>query len=99
MAIPVTLYSKPGCCLCDEAKVKLNRLQARGYDLTISEQDITRDPELFERFRYTIPVVEIGDKSLQAPISEYRLEQMLDTDLPDGDAKDDSRTGTPGMHL
>ncbi|MBV9120595.1 MAG: glutaredoxin family protein [Chloroflexi bacterium] len=74
----LVLYSKPGCHLCDEAKVKIDRLRARGYDLAIEERDISADPELFERYRLTIPVIELPDgRSLAAPISEYKLEQLL----------------------
>jgi glutaredoxin len=76
--VRLTLYSKPGCHLCDEAKDKIERLRARGYELTLHEQDITADPALFERYRNTIPVVELPDgRMLEAPISEYKLEQLL----------------------
>lgn len=74
----LTLYSKPGCHLCDEAKIKIARLVARGFDLTVEERDISIDPALFERYRYSIPVVELPDgRTLQAPISEYKLEQVI----------------------
>lgn len=74
----LTLYSKPGCHLCDEAKGKIERLRMRGYDLELAERDITTNASLFERYRYTIPVVELEDgRTLEAPISEYKLEQLL----------------------
>ena len=74
----LTLYSKPGCHLCDEAKAKIQRLNERGYELEVAEADITSDPTLFERYRYVIPVVELQDgRTLEAPISEYRLEQLI----------------------
>ncbi len=74
----LTLYSKAGCHLCEEAKSKIDRLRARGYDLEVAETDITTDPRLFERYRYTIPVIELPDgRQLAAPISEYKLEQLL----------------------
>ena len=74
----LTLYSKPGCHLCDEARDKIDRLRARGYDLEVQEQDITADAALFARYRYTIPVVTLPDgRSLEAPISEFKLEQLL----------------------
>ena len=74
----LTLYSKPGCHLCDDARDKIERLRARGFELDLEEQDITADPALFERYRYTIPVVELPDgRSLEAPISEYKLERLI----------------------
>jgi len=76
--VRLTVYSKPGCHLCDEAKAKIERLRARGYDLTINERDVSTDPALFERYRYLIPVVELPDgRTLEPPISEYKLEQAL----------------------
>jgi len=76
--VRLTLYSKPGCHLCEEAKLKIERLRARGYELELDEQDITADTALFERYRYTIPVVTFPDgRALEAPISEYKLEQLL----------------------
>ena len=77
----LTLYSKPGCCLCEEAKDKVERLRARGYELTLEERDITSDPALFECYRYIIPVIELADgRRLAAPISEYKLEKLLRAD-------------------
>jgi glutaredoxin len=81
--VVLTLYSKPGCCLCDEAKDKIERLRIRGYELSLEERDITADPALFERYRYTIPVIALPDgRSLEAPISEYKLEQLIDLSSP-----------------
>jgi glutaredoxin len=80
--VRLSLYSKPGCHLCEQAKTTIARLNARGYDLSIDERDITADPSLFERYRYAIPVVELPDgRSLEAPISEYKLEQLLASPL------------------
>ena len=52
----LTLYAKPGCHLCDEVRSRLEELQGEhGYE--IREIDITRDAELFARYRYEIPVL------------------------------------------
>jgi len=75
----VVLYTKADCHLCDEAKAILGRLRDE-YSLSVEEVDITRDPHLFERYRNVIPVVAIeGRPELEAPISEFRLRQMLRT--------------------
>jgi len=64
--------------LCDDARKYVSRLNARGYDLSVEERDITADPALFERFRHAIPVLEFPDgRTLRAPISEYKLEKLL----------------------
>ncbi|PYV00583.1 MAG: hypothetical protein DMG26_15100 [Acidobacteria bacterium] len=46
----VLVYSKPGCCLCDEVKAQLRRLQ-KTHPFKWREVDILRDPEAFEKFR------------------------------------------------
>lgn len=52
----ITLYSKVGCCLCDEAREALDEVAANTpFDLR--EIDILSDPALFERYRYRIPVI------------------------------------------
>jgi len=51
----VTLYSKPGCHLCDEARAVVEAVCA-DMDATWSEVDITTDAELNERYWEQIPV-------------------------------------------
>ena len=55
----VTIYSRPGCHLCDEAR---KVIQASGLDgeYTLEEINIESDPELLERYRYEIPVIAIN---------------------------------------
>lgn len=57
-AAHVTLYTRPGCSLCDTMHTALVRL---GYRVT--EVNIDDDPELTRRYRLDIPVAvrdEIG---------------------------------------
>jgi len=72
----VTLYGKPGCHLCDDAKIALEGLHTR-YPTVIEEVDITRDPALLRLYDIRIPVLEIGDITLEAPIREAELRQVL----------------------
>ena len=55
MSARVTLYGKPGCHLCDDAREVVERVCA---DLgeEYAEVDITSDPELAARFAEEIPV-------------------------------------------
>ena len=62
----VTLYTKPDCPLCDDLKADLQALQTQ-FELAISQCNIEEDAELFERFRYLIPVLDIEDGSLLYP--------------------------------
>lgn len=56
--LQVTLYSKAGCHLCDEARTHLEEV-ASTHDMVIDEIDIRRDDSLFERYRYRIPVITV----------------------------------------
>jgi glutaredoxin len=59
----VTLYGKPGCHLCEEARTVVEAVRAeRGFDLL--EVDITMDPRLHARYGERIPVLAIGDEEV-----------------------------------
>ena len=55
----VTLYTRAGCCLCDEAKVVLADARRRA-DFDYEELDIDGDPELRRRYHDEVPVVAIN---------------------------------------
>ncbi len=74
--IDVTLYTKDGCHLCEEVAGKLNDLKER-YPHRLTMVDITEEDALFRRYRYAIPVVQIGDAELRAPINEGELAEAL----------------------
>ena len=73
----VTLYGKPGCCLCDEAKEAIASVRAaRAFDL--EEVDITRDPVLESEYRERIPVVAIdGEEAFEYHVDPSELEKRL----------------------
>jgi hypothetical protein len=54
--VTLTLLSKPGCHLCEEVLALIEELQP-AYGFAIEETDITRDADLFARYRYEIPVL------------------------------------------
>jgi glutaredoxin len=51
----VTLYGKPGCHLCDDARAVVQAVCAE-LGVGWTEIDITADPELFEKYGEQIPV-------------------------------------------
>lgn len=55
----VTIYTRPGCHLCEEAK---KHILAAGYEgeFTLEEVNIAEDPALRERYGYDIPVILIN---------------------------------------
>ncbi len=57
----VTLYTRPGCHLCDEAKSAIAPL-LREFGTALREVNIDADPVLKERYGWDIPVIFIGQK-------------------------------------
>lgn len=55
----IVVYSRQGCCLCDEALALLEVAQAR-WNFTVVTVDIEAEPAWFARYRYRVPVVLIG---------------------------------------
>ena len=75
--IAVTIYSRPGCHLCDEMKAVVARV-ARSVPLALEEIDISSDPELEERYGLEIPVLMIaGKKAAKYRVSEEELRRLL----------------------
>ncbi len=60
--VKVTLYYKEGCWLCDTAEEMLNGLKLK-YDIHINKVDIESDDDLYELYRFDIPVFEFKDAS------------------------------------
>jgi glutaredoxin len=63
-AVPtLTLYGRPGCHLCDDARAQLLALAPElGFDLV--ERDIEADDDLLRRYLERIPVVALGGEEL-----------------------------------
>lgn len=55
----VTLYTRPGCHLCEEAKAVMAPLLAE-FGATLREVDIGGDPVLEACYGWDIPVIFIG---------------------------------------
>lgn len=59
----VVFYTKAGCHLCEEARDMLDDIAAQtAYELT--EIDIRSDQEIFDRYRYRIPVIIIDETTV-----------------------------------
>ena len=57
----VTLYTRPGCHLCEEAKAAIAPL-LQEFGATLREVNIDADPVLKECYGWDIPVIFIGQK-------------------------------------
>jgi glutaredoxin len=73
----VTLYSKPDCPLCDEARAALERVRV-STAFELEEVDIAADPALEARYRERVPVVALdGEELFDFVVDEHALERRL----------------------
>ena len=74
--LTITLYTRKGCGLCDEAKANLAALEQE-LPHRLVEVDIESDPALMKKYLASIPVIEIGPYTLSAPITMEQLRMTL----------------------
>jgi glutaredoxin len=55
----VTLYTRPGCHLCEEAKAQIDPL-LKEFGARLTEINIDEDPDLRARYDYDVPVIFLG---------------------------------------
>ena len=78
----VTLYGKPGCHLCDDARVVVEAVRA-DVGFQVEEVDITLDPVLAGRLGERIPVVEIdGQEAFEYFVDAGELRRRVGTVSP-----------------
>ena len=77
--IALTLYSRPGCHLCDDMKAVVERVARTSTPvLTIEVIDISSDPELEALYGLEIPVLLVnGKKAAKYRVTEEGLRRML----------------------
>jgi uncharacterized membrane protein/glutaredoxin len=76
----VTVYTKPGCHLCDEALHLMDKMTPR-YGLELTEVSILDDMATYEEYKHIIPVVQVTDVRvgrLVAPITEAEMYAYFD---------------------
>jgi glutaredoxin len=75
--VSITIYSRPGCHLCDEMKAVVARV-ARSVPLTLEDIDISTDPALETLYGREIPVLMIGGKkAAKYRVAEGTLRRLL----------------------
>ena len=78
--IPVVLYGRAGCHLCDEARAALETIAAGERSLELREVDIESDSRLHAAYLERIPVIEIeGEVVSELEPDLDRLHARLDT--------------------
>ena len=77
MAPKVTLYTRQGCCLCEDAKRVLTAARRRA-DFELEEVDIDLDPELRRRYNDEVPVIAINQvKAFKYKVTRDELLKKL----------------------
>jgi glutaredoxin len=75
----VTLYGKPGCHLCDDARTIVGQVCAE-LGVGWTEIDITTDPKLFEEYGEQIPVTFVDGRQHDFwRVDPVRLKRALTT--------------------
>ena len=73
----VIIYSKPDCCLCDEALQALDRVQ-NVFPFILRKINILTDSNLYDQFRDEIPVVYVqSKKAFKYRVDESKLLRLL----------------------
>jgi glutaredoxin len=69
----LTLYSRPGCHLCEDMKAVVGRIvSAGGQSIAVEEVDISTDPRLEALYGTEIPVLMIDGRK----VAKYRISEM-----------------------
>jgi redox-sensing transcriptional repressor len=89
----VVLYGRDGCCLCDEARVVLERVRTK-RPFVLEERDIDQDDALHRAYLERIPVVTVdGTEVFELFVEETELEHLL----ADSDSQSPASRVQPGM--
>ncbi len=77
--LALTIYSRPGCHLCDDMKALVERVvEERGEPVTVDAVDVSADPELESRYGLEIPVLLLnGTKIAKYRVTEEELRRAL----------------------
>ena len=73
----VTLYSRPNCGLCNQARAVIEAVQ-QGHSFDLEEIDITATDDLELEYGLRIPVVLIdGEEAFELQVTSAELAQAL----------------------
>jgi len=65
----VTLYTRPGCHLCEEAKTAMEPV-LREFEARLREVNIDEDAVLRERYGWDVPVIFLGARK----VAKHRID-------------------------
>ena len=95
----LTLYTRPGCHLCEQAHAILTRL-CSSLALTLHEQDIDADPALAARYGTTIPVAALdGEDLLFWPFTYMSARHAVESRVERAQRRATEHTQLPGSRI
>jgi hypothetical protein len=76
--IPVVVYERAGCCLCEKMLAVVEQLSAE-FRLDVQQVDISQDAGLEERFGHEIPVLFVaGRKAFKYRVTAAELRRRFE---------------------
>ena len=79
----VTVYTRPGCHLCEDAKSQIAPL-LRAAGITLQEVNIDADPALRAQYDFDVPVIFVGARKVAKHRVDLRqFRRQLDEALKD----------------
>ena len=60
----VTIYTKPGCHLCEEAEEVIEAVRAVSGGFDLERRNILDDPTDYERYKHDIPVILLNGREI-----------------------------------
>ena len=83
MPVAVTLYGRPGCHLCDEARATILALGPEAGEIELREVDIESHERLLAAYLERIPVVEVEGREVgELVLDPDEFERALHTVRP-----------------
>lgn len=86
--LEVTLYTRPGCHLCDEAKAQITPL-LRAAGVILREVNIDADPALRDQYGFDVPVIFLGPRK----VAKHRVDLRQFRRQLDEFLKDNAKSG------
>jgi glutaredoxin len=73
----VRLYTRPGCHLCEDARLEILRVRDR-FSFAFEEVDIEGDDDLVRDYGIRIPVVDVdGEEAFEITVDAERLAELV----------------------
>jgi glutaredoxin len=86
--LEATLYTRPGCHLCDEAKAQITPLLGEA-GVILREVNIDADPALRDQYGFEVPVIFLGPRK----VAKHRVDLRQFRRQLDEALKDNAKSG------